>query len=75
MTRRNLRADDLVDIATDGVDRRNGGFKVVLYRLPDGCCGAYYPEANPLAAHGPQSCTPSYKAIPVRLRASTFGAL
>ena len=80
MTRRNLRADDLVDIetiATDGVDRRIQGFKVVPYRLPDGCCGAYYPEANPLVpldARDPQSGTPSYKAIPVRLRSSAIGA-
>lgn len=44
---------------------------VVRYDLPDGCCGAYYPETQPLIAlehHDPDCLTPSYKSIPVRLR-------
>jgi molybdopterin-dependent oxidoreductase alpha subunit len=73
MARHGVAAGDFVElttVATDGVHRAVGGLKVVPYRLPDGCCGAYYPEANPLVplyAHDPQSGTPSYKAIPVRL--------
>lgn len=73
--RRGLRAGDAVRIRTisnDGVQREIAGFKLVAYRLPDGCCGAYYPEANPLLplyAHDPQSGTPSAKAIPVRIGA------
>ncbi|GJD49429.1 Protein YdeP [Methylobacterium crusticola] len=75
MGRRGLRAGDAValeTLSTDGVSRVVEGFKVVPYRLPDGCCGAYYPEANPLVplyARDPQSGTPSYKAVPVRIRA------
>ena len=49
---------------------------IVRYHLPDGCCGAYYPETQPLIAleHvDPDSLTPSYKSIPVRLRRSCAG--
>jgi len=35
---------DLLGVSTDGVERSVRGFKVVEYQLPDGCCGAYYPE-------------------------------
>jgi len=79
MRKRDLVADELVDIetvSTDGVERKIAGFKVVPYQLPDGCCGAYYPEANPLVplyAHDPQSRTPSYKATPVLLKHSQAG--
>jgi molybdopterin-dependent oxidoreductase alpha subunit len=79
MKRRSLGAGDLVDletIVTDGVERRIRGFAIVPYRLPDGCCGAYYPEANPLVPlydRDPQSRTPSYKAIPIRLRPNAAG--
>ena len=41
--------------------------------IPPGCCGAYYPEANPLVplyARDPESGTPSSKAIPVTLTRS-----
>jgi anaerobic selenocysteine-containing dehydrogenase len=71
--RRGLKADDLValeTVSTDGVARRVGGLRVVPYLLPDGCCAAYYPEANPLIplyAHDAQSGTPSSKNIPVRM--------
>jgi formate dehydrogenase major subunit len=64
-------------IADDGVARSVEGFQVVPYRLPDGCVGAYYPEANPLVPlglHDPQSHTPSFKAIPVRMRRLETGA-
>ncbi len=74
MARRSLTAGDRVTletISTDGVARSVPGFKVVPYALPDGCCGAYYPESNPLVplyARDPQSHTPSYKSVPVRVR-------
>ncbi len=43
----------------------------VAHDIPRGCAGAYYPEANVLVAlahRDPQSGTPSYKSVPVRLR-------
>ncbi len=73
IARRGLAAGDLVDIetfSTDGIRRRVEGFILVAYSLPEGCCGAYYPEVNPLVplyARDPQSGTPSYKAVPVRV--------
>ncbi|MCS0502067.1 FdhF/YdeP family oxidoreductase [Ancylobacter mangrovi] len=77
MERRGLAADDRVDIVTvaeDGAERRVRAFRVVPHAFPDGACAAYYPEMNPLvplAAHDPQSFTPSYKAVPVRLEKRT----
>jgi molybdopterin-dependent oxidoreductase alpha subunit len=72
--KRGLAAEDRVDIytlSTDGIERVIRGLKVVSYRIPDGCCAAYYPEANPLLplyAHDAISGTPSAKAIPVVLK-------
>jgi molybdopterin-dependent oxidoreductase alpha subunit len=43
----------------------------IAYDVPKGCVAAYYPEANvliPLAHHDPESGTPSYKSMPVRVR-------
>jgi hypothetical protein len=43
---------------------------VVEYPSREGCCGAYYPEANSLVAledHDPDCLTPSYKSVPVRI--------
>ena len=74
MARHGLADGEVVSIetaSTDGVQRIVHGFKVVPYKLPDGCCGAYYPETNPLVplySRDPQSHTPSYKAVPVRIR-------
>jgi anaerobic selenocysteine-containing dehydrogenase len=74
MCRRDLQAGDYVALETISVDRNVRaveGFRVVQYNLPDRCCGAYYPEANPLVPLGlrdPQCHTPSYKAVPVRIR-------
>ena len=76
MERRGLKFGDRVDIRTvsrDGVERVLRHFKVVPYLVPEGCCGAYYPEANPLIplyARDPDSGTPSSKAVPVRLTRS-----
>jgi molybdopterin-dependent oxidoreductase alpha subunit len=74
--RRGLSTDDLVRVETisnDGIVRAIDGFRLVSYNLPDGCCGAYYPEANPLIPiyhHDSQSGTPAAKAIPVRISKS-----
>ena len=56
--------------AKDGVPRQVNGFIVHAYNIPEGCLGAYYPEANPLVpvthhAHG--SKVPAYKGVPVRV--------
>ena len=61
---------DLVTLSTDGIERRVRNLRVIAYSFPDGCCAAYYPEANPLVplyAHDPLSFTPSSKGIPVRI--------
>ncbi|WP_431323299.1 FdhF/YdeP family oxidoreductase [Rhizobium sp. YTU87027] len=53
--------------------RRLSGFQVVAYDIPEGCCGAYYPETNPLFPldhHDAKSKCPSYKLLPVRVIAS-----
>ena len=77
MARRNLVAGERVcveTISTDGIKRQVSGLKIVAYELPDGCCGAYYPEANPLIPlylHDIQAGTPAGKAIPVRIQALT----
>ncbi|MGF6857031.1 FdhF/YdeP family oxidoreductase [Paraburkholderia sp. CI3] len=81
LQKRKLRAGDRVDVyalSTDGIERVIGGFMVIEYGLPDGCCGAYYPEANPLVplyAFDQKSRTPSYKSVPVKImRAAAAGA-
>ncbi|MEX3943299.1 FdhF/YdeP family oxidoreductase [Paraburkholderia sp. BR10937] len=74
LRKRDLRAGDRVDIvslSSDGIERILRGFLVVEHALPDNCCGAYYPEANPLVplyAFDPKSRTPSYKGVPVGIR-------
>jgi molybdopterin-dependent oxidoreductase alpha subunit len=74
--RRGLKPDqrvDLVSISPDGVERAVRNLKLVSYNLPDRCCGAYYPETNPLLAlqgYDPQSFTPAFKAIPVLITAA-----
>ncbi|MFM0468705.1 FdhF/YdeP family oxidoreductase [Paraburkholderia strydomiana] len=81
LRKRNLHPGERVDVwalSTDGIERVIRSFKVVEYSLPDGCGGAYYPEANPLVplyAFDPQSRTPSYKSVPVKIsRAAAVGA-
>jgi molybdopterin-dependent oxidoreductase alpha subunit len=64
---------DIVDIETalpgsEGL--RLDGFTAVAYDIARGSVAAYYPEANalvPLGYHDPQSGTPSYKSIPIRI--------
>ncbi len=74
MKKRGLAAEETGWTSTlrppDGIERVIRSFKVVAYRIPNGCCAAYYPEANPLLplyAHDAISGTPSVKAIPVVL--------
>lgn len=80
MSRRGLSEGDTVDVvtaSTDGVERAVRKLRVVQYKLPDGCCAAYYPETNPLVplyARDPLSHTPSSKAVPVRLVNSASAA-
>jgi molybdopterin-dependent oxidoreductase alpha subunit len=77
MARDGYADGDLVDIRTvaeDGVERAVRGFRVVAYDIPEGCVGAYFPEANPLIPlghHDRKALTPAYKATPVRLARSS----
>jgi len=80
LQKRNLRPSERIDVftlSTDGIERVVRNFLVIEYSLPDGCCGAYYPEANPLVplyAFDQRSRTPSYKSVPVRIaRAAVVG--
>ncbi|MHA6723309.1 FdhF/YdeP family oxidoreductase [Sphingomonas sp. RS2018] len=71
--RQGLRAGQMVTLAgdaEDGVRRAVAGLKVTPFDLPDGCVGAYYPEANPLVPlwyHDKESKTPASKSVPVRV--------
>lgn len=67
---------EIVDLTTaidEATARTVMGLRVVSYNIPEGCCGAYFPETNPLfplAHHDPKTKTPSYKLLPVRLSRS-----
>jgi molybdopterin-dependent oxidoreductase alpha subunit len=64
-------AVDLVTAIDAGTTRCVGGLRIIAYDIPQGCCGAYYPETNPLfplAHHDPESKTPGYKLLPVHVR-------
>jgi molybdopterin-dependent oxidoreductase alpha subunit len=71
MAKRGLSEGDRVDLvtaSTDGIERAVRNIRVIRYKMPDGCCAAYYPETNPLVplyARDPISHTPSSKAIPI----------
>lgn len=72
LERLNLQPGQQVDVVScyHGVERRVEAFTLVSYPLPDDCCAAYFPEANPLvpAAHrDPQSGCPASKKVAVRL--------
>jgi molybdopterin-dependent oxidoreductase alpha subunit len=73
---RGLAHGDRVDIETVAPGQaalRLRGLTVVAYAIARGSLAAYYPEANalvPLGLHDAASGTPSYKSVPVRLRAS-----
>jgi molybdopterin-dependent oxidoreductase alpha subunit len=74
MRRLDIKAGQIVSLvsdAEDGVHREVGGLQVTPFSLPDGCVGAYYPEANPLIPlwyHDQESGTPAGKAVPVRIQ-------
>jgi anaerobic selenocysteine-containing dehydrogenase len=66
---------DLEAVPFDGEQPAPGAvlrnLTAVAYDIPRGSAGAYYPEANVLIAlahRDPQSGTPSYKSVPVRVR-------
>ncbi|WP_114942933.1 FdhF/YdeP family oxidoreductase [Microvirga calopogonii] len=73
IARLNLAEGDLVTLTTavdDGVMRRVDGLRVTPYDIPEGCCGAYYPECNPLIPvwhHADESKVPAAKSIPIRI--------
>ena len=63
----------LVEITShfDDGERSVSGFTVVEYKIPAGCCAAYFPEANPLIPLGSRakrSFTPTSKCIVVSVR-------
>jgi anaerobic selenocysteine-containing dehydrogenase len=76
---RGLEHGDLIDVEAV-ITSRNGTAKRILHSLvavafdiAPGSAAAYYPEANSLIAleHYDVQCgTPSYKSIPVRIRAA-----
>jgi molybdopterin-dependent oxidoreductase alpha subunit len=83
IARAGLKAGALADVQAlqqaeqPGRSRVMRALTVVEYPLPEGCCGAYYPEANCLVAldhHDPDALTPSYKSVAVRVMPATAGA-
>ena len=72
LTRLNLKPGDRVSISShyeDG-ERRVNDFTVVAYPIPEGCCAAYFPEANPLvpvSLRDPESGCPASKKILIKL--------
>ncbi len=80
IARLNLEEGQEVTIETavdDGFPRAMSGFTVKTYDIPEGCCGAYYPECNgliPLSHHARRSKVPAAKSVPVRIRASASRA-
>jgi len=75
---RGLKDGEFVDLSTaidDGTERVVKGLRVIVYDIPQGCVGAYFPETNPLVPlshHDPKAHTPAYKAIPVTTRRSAM---
>jgi molybdopterin-dependent oxidoreductase alpha subunit len=73
MARIGARAGETISLETvagDDVSRRIDGLQIVPYDIPDGCCGAYYPECNvliPLWQHAERSKVPAAKSVPVRI--------
>jgi molybdopterin-dependent oxidoreductase alpha subunit len=69
-----LREGEIVDLETaaaGNISRQVQGFRIVAHPIAEGCVAAYFPEASPLVPlwhHEPKSCTPGYKALPVRIK-------
>ncbi|RZL53361.1 MAG: FdhF/YdeP family oxidoreductase [Variovorax sp.] len=62
----------LASAAGDGVVREVRGLRVTAFNLPEGSCGAYYPECNPvmpLYQYAEESFVPAAKSVPVRVKA------
>jgi molybdopterin-dependent oxidoreductase alpha subunit len=76
IARLGLKEGDTVDLYADcgdAVKREVKGFRVTPFAIAEGCCAAYFPEANPLIPmwhHDDKSFTPAYKSIPVGFRKS-----
>jgi molybdopterin-dependent oxidoreductase alpha subunit len=69
----NLVHGDVVQVASaiPGHEHKQIRLTAIAHDIAPGSIGAYYPEANnlcPLTYHDPQSGTPSYKSLPVRLQ-------
>jgi molybdopterin-dependent oxidoreductase alpha subunit len=70
---RQLEHGDVVDIQTalpGGRVLQLAGLTAIAHDIARGSVAAYYPEANglvPLSYHDPDSGTPSYKSVPVRI--------
>ncbi|HTH98308.1 MAG TPA: FdhF/YdeP family oxidoreductase [Stellaceae bacterium] len=59
-----------IETALPSANTRGLSLTAIAYDIAPGSVAAYYPEANnlvPLDYHDPQSGTPSYKSVPVRL--------
>jgi anaerobic selenocysteine-containing dehydrogenase len=73
MARLGVEDGESVRLVTDAGDdtyRAVGGFRVTPYDIPEGCCGGYYPECNPLIPlwhHAERSKVPAAKSVPVRV--------
>jgi molybdopterin-dependent oxidoreductase alpha subunit len=79
LSKRGLNHGDLVDVTVDTSansgpsDRIMRRLTAVAYKIAEGSVATYYPEANGLVAldhYDAKSGTPSYKSIPVQIRAS-----
>jgi molybdopterin-dependent oxidoreductase alpha subunit len=79
LSKRGLSHGDLVDVTVDTPassgpsDRIMRRLTAVAYKIAEGSVATYYPEANGLVAldhYDAKSGTPSYKSIPVQIRAS-----
>ena len=84
LARRGLSHGDRVDVSVDSPansglsERIMRGLTVVAYKIAEGSVAAYYPEANILVAldqYDKKSGTPSYKSIPVQIRAADSSPL
>ena len=68
----------LSTVANDGVARKVAGLKIIAYDIPEGCCGGYYPECNPLLPlwhHAARSKVPAAKSIPVTIERMAISAV
>jgi molybdopterin-dependent oxidoreductase alpha subunit len=69
----NIEHGDLVEVesAIPGHEHKHIRLTAIAHDIAPGSVGAYYPEANklcPLDYQDPESGTPSYKSIPVRIK-------